>query len=173
VAAPEFVPVDPVGDDRVYRGPLRPTGTRVTSRPADLGAGQPRGTQLGNQGPDQGFALTIAEGFRDRLCLAPGEHAEDAIAGAVAVATKRSSLFGRAPVVHDVVIGLTVWGLLDEDADEALVAERRSRFADIAHHHHYRERRAVADAVGDEVLRQTPDEVSAAYRADWRALLAF
>jgi hypothetical protein len=171
VAAPEFVPVDAGTDARVYKAPLRPRGTWSADRPADLGPGQPRGARLGSPGPDQGFALNLAEGLRDRVVLAPGEHAADALAGAVAVATKRSSLFGRAPVVHDVIIGLTVWGFLDDGADPALIEERRPRFADVAHHHRYAARRAVADAVPAEVLARTVDEVTAAHRADWRSLL--
>ena len=135
MAAPEYVPTDTGDDARVYRSPLRPGGSWTVGRPADLGPGQPRGDQFGNQGPDQGFALTIAEGFRDRLHLSEVEHADDAIAGAAAVATKRSSLFGRAPIVHDVIIGFTVWGFLDDEPDADLVTQRHRRFAEVAHPH--------------------------------------
>jgi hypothetical protein len=171
VAAPEYVPTDTDDDARVYRSPLRPAGSWSADRPGDLGPGQPRGDGFGSQGPDQGFALTIAQGFRDRLSLAPGEHADDAIAGAAAVATKRSSWFGRAPVVHDVTIGFTVWGFLDAEPDPELVAERRRRFAEVAHPHHYAVRRSIADAVADDVLQRTADQIEADHRSDWRSLL--
>ena len=171
MAGPEYVPTTVADDARVYRGPQRPAGSWTADRPADLGAGQPRGNQFGSPGPDQGFALTIADGFRDRLHLSAAEHADDAIAGACAVATKRSSIFGRAPVVHDVTIGLTVWGFLDEQADADLVAVRRPRFAEVAHHHHYVARRTIADAVPDEVLRRSVEQIVADHRADWRRLL--
>ena len=171
MAAPEYVPTETVDDARVYRSPLRAGGSWSADRPGDLGPGQPRGDQFGNQGPDQGFALTIAEGFRDRLHLTAEEHADDAIAGAAAVATKRSSLFGRGPVVHDVTIGFTVWGFLDAEPESELVAERRRRFAEVAHPHHYATRRSIADAVSDDVLQRTVDQIEADHRADWRSLL--
>lgn len=171
MAAPEYVPVVAGTDARVYKAPLRPKGSWPSNRPADLGPGQPRGARFGSPGPDQGFALTLAEGLQDRLVLAPGEHAADVLAGAAAVATKRSSRFGRAPVIHDVVIGLTVWGFLDDEADPELIEERRARFAEVAHHHRYAARRAIADAVSDEVLARSVDDIAAAHRADWRSLL--
>ena len=170
MAAPEFVPTDTT-DARVYRSPLRVNGPWTADRPADLGPGQPRGDMFGNQGPDQGFALTIAEGLRERLHLGAAEHADDAIAGAAAVATKRSSLFGRAPAVHDVTIGLTVWGFLDGDPATELLDLRRPRFAEVAHPHRYAALRAIADAVPSDVLRRSPEQVEADHRADWRALL--
>ncbi|MEL7209154.1 MAG: hypothetical protein AAGK32_13135 [Actinomycetota bacterium] len=171
MAAPEYVPTDAVADEKVYRGPLRPKGSWTADRPADLGPGQPRGTRLGAPGPDQGFALTIAERFGDQLRLADGEHAADAVAGAAAIASRRASLFGRAPVVHDVTVAFTLWGFLDDAADAELVELRKQVFAEVAHHHHYVARRAIADAVPDRVLTMTPDEVANEHRADWRALL--
>ena len=171
MAAPEYVPVDPVADARVYRAPTRTGGSWTADRPGDLGPGQPRGAGFGAPGPDQGFALTIAEGFRDRLVLAEGEQADDAIAGAVAVATRRASRFARAPTVHDLTVGFTVWGFLDEDPDPELVARRRRLFAEAAHPHHYRARRQIAAAVPAEVLSRTPEQVTSDHRADWRSLL--
>lgn len=52
-------------------------------------------TGLGIPGPDQGYALTLAARFKDRLVLEPGEHAEDVLAGAVAIALRRASVFRR------------------------------------------------------------------------------
>lgn len=171
MAAPEYVPADAVDDARVYRAPLRPGGSWTADRPADLGPGQPRGDQFGNPGPDQGFALTIAQTCREKIQLTAGEHEADVIAGCAAVATKRSSLFGRAPVIHDVTVAFTVWGFLDSEPAPELVEQRRRRFAEVAHPHHYRARRAIADAVSDDVLRRSPDQLATDHRADWTGLL--
>ena len=81
MAAPKFAPVSPVDDARVYGSPDIVPGSWTPNRPGDLIGFQPEGARLGFQGPDQGFALKIANGFRDRLRLQPGEHAADAIQG--------------------------------------------------------------------------------------------
>ena len=172
MAAPRFVPTKPIDDTRMYTSPPRRLGSWRQDRPAELLHGQPRGDRLGSPGPDQGYALTLAEGFRDRLHLRPGEHADDAIAGCLAVALKRASLFGRAPVVHDLTIAFTVWGFLDESAPDDLVALRRTLFEEVAHHHHYVEQRRIADRVPEATLRRTPGEVTSAHDQDWAALLA-
>ena len=126
---------------------------------------------LGYQGPDQGFALKIANGFRDRLQLTEGEHTDDVIRGCLAIALRRASMFSRAPVVHDLTIAFTIWGLLDQAAPAELVALRRSLFAGVGNPHHYREARGIADSVPESTLRMSPAEVSAAYPARWRELL--
>lgn len=171
MAAPKFAPVPPVEKVRAYASP--PVAPRAWSpgRPGDLDAGQPSGEQLGYQGPDQGYALTIAAHFRGRLRLQSGEHEHDAIRGCVGVALRRASMFSRAPVVHDLTIALTVWGLLDPNPPADLVALRRTVFAGVGNPHHYREARAIADSVPETTLRMSPAEVTAAYPAQWRALL--
>ncbi len=171
VAAPDYVPTKPIDDARVYSSAPRRLGAWTADRPGDLASGQPKGSRFGSPGPDQGYALTLAERFRDRLSLRPGEHVDDALAGAVTVALKRASLFGRAPTIHDLTVAHTVWGFLDDKADDELVAERRHRFEEVADTHHYLEQRAIADAVPEASLRLTPVEVEARYRADWRSLL--
>jgi len=171
VAAPEYVPVKAIDDTRVYTSPPRRPEPWLADRPAELPLGQPRGDRLGTPGPDQGYALLLAERFRDRLALRPGEHADDALKGALVVAVKRSSLFGRAPTVHDLTIGLTLWGFLDADADDELVAVRRRLFEEVANAHHYAEQRRIADAVPEATLRLTPAEVSSRAATDWRTLL--
>ena len=81
VTQPSFVPI--VEADQVrpaYR--LRVPSIWTQSRPSELrGTSQPRGLRFGNPGPDQGFALKLARRFEDRLVLAEGESAEDAMAG--------------------------------------------------------------------------------------------
>jgi hypothetical protein len=171
VAAPRYVPTTAINDTRLYSSsPRRPDGWRQ-DRPAELLTGQPRGERLGSPGPDQGFALTIAEGFRGRLSLRPGEHEGDAIAGGLTVALKRASLFGRAPVIHDLTIAFTLFGFLDEEAPDDLVGLRRTLFEEVAHPHHYVEQRAIADRVPEATLRLTPAEVSRRHGEDWRGLL--
>ena len=70
-------------------------------RPGVVDGPQPFGPRLGTQGPDQGYALVIARRLVPELELQPGELEEDAVQGCLGVALKRASLYGRAPVVHD------------------------------------------------------------------------
>src|SRR6185436_21171318 len=128
MAAPKFAPVSPVDDSRVYGSPDVVPGSWKPNRPADLTGFQPEGSRLGYQGPDQGFALKIANGFRDRLQLQPGESAADAIQGCLGIALRRASMFSRAPVVHDLTIAFTAWGFFDEHPPDQLVAERHRLF---------------------------------------------
>ncbi|MEO7557333.1 MAG: hypothetical protein ABIV94_12100 [Acidimicrobiales bacterium] len=173
MAAPEFVPTKPTDEVRVYASPPRRPESWLAKRPGDLGGDeQPRGDQLGNQGPDQGFVLRLVRSFADKLHLGPDERIADVNVGAVAVALKRASLFGRAPVVHDLTAAYTVWGYLDDVPAPALVALRSELFAGVAHPHHYTELRRVADSVAEATLRLTPEQVAERHRADWRALLA-
>jgi hypothetical protein len=154
VAAPEYVPVDSTTKPRAYGSPPRRIEPWAATRPGEVvHDGQPDGPMLGNQGPDIGYALHLAESVRDQLVLAEGEHADDVLAGTVEVAMKRASVFGRAPVIHDLTFALTVFGFLSEAPDD-LVEFRRPLFAEVAHHHHYAERRRIADLVGEDVLRR-------------------
>ncbi len=171
MAAPRFVPTKAIDDTRIYTSPPRRPEPWLQDRPAELLDGQPRGDRLGSPGPDQGYGLTLAERFRGRLSLRPGEQEDDAITGCLAVALKRASLFGRAPVVHDLTIAFTLWGFLDPDAPDELVALRRTLFEEVANNHHYVEQRAIADSVPEATLRRSHGEITALHRDDWRALL--
>lgn len=167
MAAPEHVQSDLTAKPRTGLG-LPPARRWEGDRPGALGADQPFGTGFGSQGPDQGYALVLAERFEDRLVLAPGEHVEDAIAGCVGVALRRASSFGRAPVIHDLTVAFTVWGFLGEVPD-ALVAFRPSLFQACAHH--YEGRRAIVDLVPEATLRLSHTEVARRFPGDWEALL--
>ena len=90
-------------------------------------------------------------------------------AGVVGVALKRGSLFGRAPVIHDLTLAYTIFGFLDESPDPALVDLRRELFASAAHH--YAERRAIVDLVPEATLRLTPTQAAEAYAGGWRGPL--
>ena len=171
MAAPEHVPVDRNRPVRGYLSPPRLPEQWLPDRPGEVvDIGQPRGARFGHQGPDQGYALSLARRFRGTLTLAPGEHERDALAGAVGVALKRASLFGRAPVVHDLTVALTLWGFLGE-ASADLRDLRADLFEEVAHPHHYEKLRRLVDLVPEATLRLSPAQVTEAHRADWRTLL--
>ena len=167
MAAPEYVPVS-LNELPRLKEPIPPPGHWTADRPADLrAAGQPRGPKFGSPGPDQGYAITLARRFEDRLAPAAGEHKEDVIGGCVGVATKRSSLFGRAPVIYDLELAFTLWGFLDAAPDD-LVEFRKPLFEGARHH--YWEQRQISDLVPDETLRMTPQQVRERL-GQWRELL--
>jgi len=171
MSAPQFTPTPVVEDARGYASvPMVPSAW-LPGRPGEITGFQPSGPQLGYQGPDQGFALRIAKGFRDRLQLKSGEHAGDAIQGCFGIGLRRASLFSRGPVVHDLTIAFTIWGFLDPNPPAELVAARSPRFAGIGHGHDYAGVRALADMVPEATLRMTPEQVGAAYPERWRELL--
>ncbi len=130
------------------------------------------GRRPGSPGPDQGYALKLARLLEPELQLTAGEHAADALVGIVAVALKRASIVGRAPVMHDLRVAAILFGFLDAEADPALVRLRSELFEEVGHFHHYMELRRIADMVPAEVLRQTPDEVARRHAADWRDQLS-
>ena len=171
MAAPEFVPRPAVNDlNAPYESPPWSCDPWLADRPADLAVGQPRAAGYGNQGPDQGYVLKLCRQFEGTLVLAEREHEVDALAGCRNVALKRASIFGRAPVIHDVRLALTVWGYLAEAPDD-LVQIRRPLFEEISNPHHYREQRRVVDVVPESTLRLTPDQAAAAHAEDWASLL--
>jgi hypothetical protein len=167
VTQPSFVPV--VEADQVRRAyQLEVPSIWTTSRPSELrGTRAPVGAFLGSPGPDQGFALKLARRFEDRLVLAAGEHAEDAIAGCTAVAMRRAATYGRAPVIHDLTLAFTLFGFLP-GAPADLVAAREPLFRSASHH--YQAQRAIADCVPETTLRLTPERV-AERLASWRDLM--
>lgn len=125
---------------------------------------------MGRQGPDQGFIFTLTGLFDDRLHLGEIERA-DADAGCIAVALKRSALYGRAPVAADLQMAYAAFGFFDAAAPDELVAWREIAFAGLAHGHHYAERRRLADRISVGSLAVTPEALESAYRRDWQALL--
>ncbi|TML08450.1 MAG: hypothetical protein E6G39_17855 [Actinobacteria bacterium] len=171
MSAPEFVPTKAGRRAKAYESPPRRPDSWLAVRPGDLqGRGQPSGPGFGVQGPDQGYALTLARRLRDQLVLADGESADEVIAGCLGVALRRAALFGRAPVIDDLRLAFHLFGFLDNEAPADLIAFRRPLFAEVDSSHHYAEARELATLVPEEALRQTPDEV-AARRSDWRSLL--
>jgi hypothetical protein len=172
MAAPKFAPVSPVDDARVYSSPDVVPPSWKPNRPADVRGFQPEGDRLGYQGPDQGYALKLASGFRERLHVQPAEHVADAIQGCLGIALRRASMFSRAPVVHDLTIAFTIWGFLEVSPPAEQRAVRAMLFEGVSNTlHHYDEARILADMVPEETLRMTPAEVAAAYPARWKELV--
>lgn len=167
MAQPDFVPMT-LGD-RVRTADVLPIPDRwEATRPGELeGLRPPEGRSFGNTGPNQGFALKLAKRFADRLELAPGEHAEDAISGCVGVALRRAARFGRAPVIYDLEHAFTLFGFLGGAPGE-LVEFRRSFFD--AASHDYWDQRDIVDLVDEETLSLSPAEVRSRL-ADWRSML--
>ena len=167
MAAPDYVPVAP--GDRPRRSLGTPGhGGWTATRPGDLNDRQPSGRLFGNQGPDQGYGLVLAERFHDRLLLTEGEDEHDVMAGALGVALARASIFGRAPVIHDMELAFGLWGYLDP-APADLVEFRRPLFAGASHH--YWDQRAIVDLVPESTLRLTPAAVRGRL-GEWRSLLS-
>ncbi|MGH9090049.1 MAG: hypothetical protein ACRDZR_01510 [Acidimicrobiales bacterium] len=166
---PSFVPITEADQVRAARR-LHVPGPWSPDRPAEIRVPVRRhGRMMGTPGPDQGFALRLARRFEDRLHLTAGEHAEDVLAGASLLASRRAGLFGRAPSVHDLVAALSLWGFLG-DAPPELVAARKAAFQGAAHD--YDVQRALVDSVPEASLRLAPDEVGNQVGGEgWRTLV--
>jgi hypothetical protein len=170
MAAPKFAPAGSQGTTH-YSSPDVVPDRWSPDRPGIVDGLQPVGRRLGPQGPDQGYALTLAARLVPRLQLRAGERAGDAVQGCVAIALRRASLFSRAPVIHDLNVAFTIWGYLDPDPPSDLVARRATLFEGVGNlTHHYAECRAIADMVPEATLRMTPEQVAAAYPTRWAAL---
>lgn len=172
MAAPKFTPVPPTEHARSYASPDHVPAPWQPNRPGEIEGFQPTGPRLGDPGPDQGYALRIAAQLRPKLRLQPSEHPDDAVRGCLGIATRRASIFSRAPVVHDLTIAFTIWGFYDQDPPGELVELRRPLFEGLRlTTHHYAEARVLVDMVPETTLRMTPGQVADAYPGDWRALL--
>ena len=166
MAAPDYVPV--TQGDRPRKALDTPGHDGWTAtRPGELTGRQPSGRLVGNQGPDQGYALTLAGRFHGRLVLTESEDEHDVVAGCIGVAMARASLFGRAPVVYDLELAFGLWGYLDP-APADLVEFRRPLFAGASHH--YWDQREIADRVPESTLRLTPAAVRQRL-GEWRSLI--
>lgn len=172
MAAPEYVPIPPTERPRTYTSPQHVPEPWTRHRPGDLAGRQPRAPYLGFPGPDQGYGLVLANRFRDRLQLTPGESADDAVTGCLGIGLRRASMFGRAPAVHDFTIAYTISGFLDPALPAELAALRRPKFEGLANTlHHYAELRDLVDGIPEPTLRLPHQQVLADYPAKWRELL--
>ncbi|MFZ9675933.1 MAG: hypothetical protein ACO3GZ_08065 [Ilumatobacteraceae bacterium] len=170
MSAPKFAPTPVLDEVRTYSSPEVAPAAWSNNRPTDIEGFQPSGERLGYQGPDQGYGLTLANRMRDRLKLVGGVSADDAVRGCLNIALRRASLYGRAPVVHDLTIAFTMWGFFDANPPHDLVARRSELFKGVGNVHHYAEGRAIADLVPEATLRMTPAAVAAVTPVAWRTL---
>lgn len=171
MAAPRFAPVSPVEEVRTYESPEHIPDAWKPSRPADIIGRQPVGPRLGYQGPDQGYVLTLVKHMRSRVHVSSGEDIDDALRGCSLIALRRASLFGRAPVMADLELALTIWGFLDSNSPGDLVGARKKHFEGVRNTlHHYAEARELADLVPESTLRLTPAVARTRMPADWRTL---
>ena len=125
---------------------------------------------MGFQGPDQGYALLLANRLSNRLHLVGGLVTADAIRGCLNIALRRASLYGRAPVIHDLTIAFTMWGFFDANPPADLVTTRTDLFKGVGNVHHYAEGRSIVDMVPEATLRMNPAQVTSAYPTNWRTL---
>jgi len=165
---PSFAPIAEADKVRSAYRLRTPSGWRQT-RVAELRSPErPVGPELGVPGPDQGYALLVAEElFSEQLRLSPGVTAEDALRGCSAVACARAARLGRAPVGKDVEFALVLFGFLG-DAPADLIEWRTPLFQAAAQD--YVAQRRIVDSVPTEQLQLTPDQVRARL-ADWRSLV--
>ena len=173
MAAPRYAPVSPVEEPRTYESPDFVPAAWTPSRPAEIEGRQPTGERLGYQGPDQGYVLTLAARARALVRLSAGESVDDALRGCSLIALRRAALFGRAPVVFDLDLALSMWGYLSDSPPADLVAVRRELFAGVGNPHHYKEGRAIADMVPESTLRMTPAAVASQMATSWRSLTGY
>jgi len=162
---PRFAPIA-IEDEVRPIASLEPPRAWTSHRPGDFRAGERTSGSLatrrrreGAPGPDQGYALRLAEHAAQSIALAPGEHREDALAAAVAIALRRAARLGRAPVAKDITYGLSVLGFTGELPPEHAAA-RRALIAGAAHD--YWRQRAIADLVPEDHLLEEPAAVASA-----------
>ncbi|NBY58329.1 MAG: hypothetical protein EBQ57_08575 [Actinobacteria bacterium] len=130
-----------------------------------------RAERLGHPGPDQGYVLSLAERMRPRVKVTSGESVDDAIQGCIGIALRRASVYGRAPVIHDLDIAFTMWGFFLDAPPADLVAARKQLFEGVSNVvHHYVEARQLVDMVPDSTMRMTPEMVRKSMPNSWRAL---
>jgi hypothetical protein len=169
MSAPKFAPTPVLDEVRTYASPPVAPDSWTNDRPGDIEGFQPSGERLGYQGPDQGYGLMLARRLAPKIHIVGDIDREDAVRGALNIGLRRASLYGRAPVVHDLVLAFTIWGFFDQNPPADLVAKRDGLFTGIGNVHHYAEGRVVADAVPEATLRLTPQQAAEAYRRDWRS----
>lgn len=153
MAQPPYVPHAAGATARHYSSPPQRLGGWRAERPGEVADGPlPAGEGFGHQGPDQGYALRLAKRFVPHLALQAGEKTGDVVAGCVAVALKRASLFGRAPVAEDLQVAFDHWGYLDAGTPIEVVASRRALFAGAGGHDGYPIRCRIAEEASPEAL---------------------
>lgn len=132
----------------------------VPGRPGELGGPEDMqwGAGFGTTGPDAGYALSlVAERDFD---LAEGEHRSNVDVAVAAVASARSSLFGRGPTGNDIDMAMVLLGYDSDGVSPAMssdLATRRIEWFAAAGHHPANLHDFVA-ALDADVLRLTAAE---------------
>jgi hypothetical protein len=140
-------------------------------QPGVIDGPQPAGPRLGSQGPDQGYALKLADRLVPKLHLQPGERADDAVRGCLGIALRRASIYSRAPMIHDLRLAFTIWGYFLPEPPADLAQRRAALFEGVGKvAHHYAEGRLISDLVPEATLRLTPEQAEAQMPAAWRDL---
>lgn len=164
---PEYVPLS-LGDKVRRTETLPPAGPWLPVRPGDLvGPDRPSGGMFGTPGPDSGYGLKLAKTVIAGLRLPADEDHDDALAGLFAVGTKRSSIFGRAPIIHDFQLAAILLGFW-VGAPAGLVEMRKQLLAGAGHD--YTHAREVAAKIPEATLRMKPESVPERLANDWRSL---
>ena len=156
MAAPRFAPGVPINTARGYASPDVVPPKWRPNRPADIEGRQPVGERFGWQGPDQGYALKLAALVRPDIVVQDGESVDDALVGIVATALRRASIFGRAPVIHDLRLAQRIWGFGDAAPSAELLAARRPLFDGLALGHRQDQLAELLAAAPEATLRATP-----------------
>jgi hypothetical protein len=170
VSAPKFVPTKPIPvTPNAYESPPRRFDGWTATRPGD--GGERQGAQLGSQGPDQGYAYTLVATVEDKVTLRPDEHWADASTLIVSVALKRASIYGRAPVIHDIGLAMALFGYDDASTDDALVDYRSAAADEVSHSHHYGRLRDVVDRISDNTLKMKPADIAGERARNWQSLV--
>ena len=173
MAAPEYVPVDRNQPVRGYESPPRRPASWRPDRPGEvIQTGQPRGDRLGNQGPDQGYVLSLARRFEGKLTLTAGR-ARAGRAGrrrAASPSSGRRSSAGRRWCTTSPSPSRS--GASSAPPPTSSSTLRKPLFEEVSHPHHYGEA-APASSTSCPRTRsvRAPAQVAEAHRADWRSLL--
>ena len=105
-----------------------------------------------------------------RIRVQAGESLDDAIRGTVAIALRRASLYGRAPVIHDVTFALTIWGWLLDTPPADLLSRRKELFGGLGHAaHSYYEARELVDLVPDTTFKLSNEQLASQMPMSWKA----
>jgi len=151
---PSFVPIAEADQVRPALH-LKVPSAWSADRPADHRVpGIPIGRGYGSPGPDQGFALSLARRFEDRIRLTPDEEIEDVLTGCALIASRRAAAFGRAPCVYDLDAAFALFGFLNGDPPADVVESRTTKFRSVSHS--YEAQRELVDSIPEEALSALP-----------------
>jgi hypothetical protein len=169
-----YVPADPDAQPRQQQNlppgvALPPATDWRPDRPGDIRTpDQPEGGLFGNPGPNVGYAYTLAQRAAERFVIGPYEHIDDVIAVVAETAGKRAAMYGRAPVMADIDRAALLLGY--DGSGDASFTDARQRLVQEAGHA-YRRRRAVVDAVPENLLRSATTDFGPLL-AEWRERFA-